>query len=129
RRYFPVEDRGDARLGRIEDQVIEPEIPMDEDARLAFGCVSTDPVDDILHRRDPGALGGAILARPAIDLAGDIAIGAPEIGKSDRIGVDAVERSQGRDHRAVNGALFSSIESGKSLVPEGPPADIIHDVE
>src|SRR3546814_5718339 len=97
--------------------------------RLAVGGVSTDPVDDSLHRHYPGALGGAILARPAIDLAGDIAIGAPEIGKSDRIGIDAVERSQGRDHRAVNGSLFGSIESGKSLVPEGPPADIIHDVD
>src|SRR3546814_10049395 len=82
--------------------------------RLAVGGVSTDPVDDILHRRYPGALGGAILARPAIDLAGDIAIGAPEIGKSDRIGIDAVERSQGRDHRAVNGALFGRSEEHTS---------------
>ena len=71
------------------------------------------------------------LPLPALELAGDVAVGAREVGQPDHCQVGLVDRDQGRHqrvgHRGARGhwkQRFDVIES-----PEHVTLDVLHDVE
>src|SRR3546814_5201243 len=95
-------------LARIEDQIVEPEVAVDEDARLAVGRMLADPGDHLFHRRDARVLGRTILPCPALDLPAHIAIGATEVRKAHRRRVDAVQPRERRYQDRKSTRLNSS---------------------
>src|SRR3546814_3862517 len=96
---------------RIEDQIVEPEVAVDEDARLAVGRMLADPGDHLFHRRDARVLGRTILPCPALDLPAHIAIGATEVRKAHRRRVDAVQPRERRYHRGVEDRKSTRLNS------------------
>jgi hypothetical protein len=69
RRELPIEDADNARLGRMEDHVVEAKIAVTDRGLVAGGNVLRQPFDEPVDRRVLARLGVLPLPRPAIDLA------------------------------------------------------------
>ena len=98
RGQLPVENGQDARLGRVEHEVVQPEVPMEKDgggtaggaARAAFAPAPTprgggrdggaQPGREARHVGRGGVGGGRVLRRPARHLAGQEAWGREGAG-------------------------------------------------
>ena len=87
------------------------------------------PGDQTLHLVDRLGLGGAILFRPALDLARHVVLAAPEIAEPDR---RRLERMQPRDrgvHGVIDRAAFGRGAARHLRLPEHAALDMAHDVE
>ena len=51
RRQLPVEHRQDARLGRVEDHVVDAKVAMDDRGLVARGDMGGQPFDQPVHVR------------------------------------------------------------------------------
>ena len=68
-REFPIEHADHPRLGRVEDQIVDAVVAVD-DARRAFRRqVARQPLDQPVHCRLGLGLRGLVLPAPARDLA------------------------------------------------------------
>ena len=81
-REFPVQHRDDARLGGVDDAIVEPEVAMDDGGARIRRAGAGQPGDELVHLGDRLGLRGAVLLAPALDLPRHIALRLAEIGKA-----------------------------------------------
>ena len=91
---LPIEHGEHARLGRMEDHVVDAIVAMDDRGLVACRHMPRQPSDQRVHRGDPVGWSRLVLLRPAGDLALDVLSGLAEIGEADRRIVDSVQRRQ-----------------------------------
>jgi hypothetical protein len=97
---LPVEDGDDlAVVGH--DRVVESVVAMDDRRRALLGDASGEGVVDVLDQRELPRLLLVELPVPPLELAGDVALMATEVGQPDRLDVDGVERGHRVDERAT----------------------------
>ena len=87
------------------------------------------PGDQPLHLLDLFGLRGAVLLRPALDLAGDVILAAAEIGKSDLGRLEAVQPRDGFVHGVIDGGALGRIGGRHIRLPEHAAIHVAHDVE
>ena len=93
-RQLPVEHGDDARLGRVEHDVLEPVVAVGDGGGLVRRHPLRQDGDQLLHRLDRLGLGAAVLLGPAVDLAGEIVAGPAVVAKPDRGVVDPCRRAR-----------------------------------
>ena len=131
RRQLPVEHREDARLGGVEDHVVEPVVAV-HDARLARRAArgtARQPVDQRVGGLDALGLRGAVLARPARHLAPDAVARLAVVGQADGGRVDAVQRRDHAVHLVVVRGALGRRHAGQRRVPQDAAVDAVHHVE
>ncbi len=123
RRQLPVEDREDARLGRMEDQVVEPVVAVDDRACApsSAGMCCRQPVDQPVHRVDVLGLRRLVLLAPAADLAREIVARLAEVLEPDRAIVDrcGARRSRGSSRRRSHARSTASCPAGSGPTARG----------
>ena len=131
RREFPVEHRQNARLGGVEDHVVDAEIAVDHrGCAVILGHFRLEPVDDRIHVLvAPGKLVLAVLARPAPDLSREVIARLAIVAKADRLGIEAVQLGDGLVHRIEDRRALLVRNAGHSRIPEDAPLDHLHHVE
>ena len=127
---LPVEDRDDARLGRVEDQVVDAEVAVDDGCFLAGREVCRQPLDQPVHRLDPaGVRILQVLPRPAADLPGEVVPRLAEVREADRAVVHGVQRGERADRGLVVASPRVPRQLGQRRVPEDAAVDEVHHVE
>ncbi len=91
--------------------------------------VRRQPCDQALHVVDLFGLRGAVLLRPALDLARHVILPAAEIGKAERGGIERMQPCQRGIHGIVDGHALTRGGARHVRLPEHAPFDIAHDVE
>ena len=109
-RKLPVENREDARLGRMEDQVVHPVVAVHDRRLLARRNVRRQPVDQTVHRVDTLRLRGVVLLAPAADLAFEVVAGLAVVRQARRARCRrcATARSRGSSRRRLPRARHST---------------------
>ena len=87
------------------------------------------PFDQPLHLVDGLRLRGAVLLRPAIDLARDIIFAAAEVRKPQTRRVVAMQARQGRHHHVIDRRPLPGIGSRHLGIPEHAALDEAHHIE
>ena len=129
RGQLPIEDRDDTRLDAMHDQVVEPEVAVNDRARIVRDDVARQPVDQPVHRVDGLRFRRAILLRPAPDLALEIVARLAVVAEADGPEVHVV---QPRDHRVdvvPQRGAFRRVELRQRRVPEMAAVGKFHDEE
>ena len=112
-RELPVEHREHAGLS-AQDHVVEPVVAMHEPHRPAGGRCARQPFDQALHLVDLLGLGGAVLLRPALDLARHVVLAAAVVGEPDRGRIEGMQPRQRRVHGVVDGGALGRVGAGMS---------------
>ena len=125
---LPIENGEDARLGWMQDDIVEPVVAVDE-SHLISRQMIWKPCRKGFHRRN--ALGGhlAIVARPAGDLAGQVALWPSVVGKAQARGIECVQPRQRSVQAVVYGGTLGGVEARQAEVPEQPAIHEAHDIE
>ncbi len=126
---LPVEDGADRRLGRRKNDVVEAVIAVDDAHRRSRRQMRRQPADQPFHLRDRIGLGGAILLRPAFDLARDVVVAAAEVAESER---GRIERMQPRErgvHGVVDRRALSGLRVRHVRLPDDAALDVVHEIE
>ena len=133
RRQLPVQHRQHPRLGRMEDQVVEPVVAMHHrDLRVVArgrGQVRRQPVDQPVHLGNRLGDRGLVLTAPARDLALEVAARAAVVAQADRQRIDPVQRGDHPVHLVVDRAALGRRHARQRLVPQHPALDMLHQVE
>ena len=129
RGQLPVEDRQDARFGRMQHHVVDAVVAMDDGRGLSRRDVLRQPFDQLVHLRDLGGLGHLVLFRPAVDLAGDIVAFLAEAFEARLFPVDIVQSRKGGDFRVVNRSALLWRIVGQGRVPDDATLDHVHHIE
>ena len=129
RRELPVEYREDPRLGRMEHQVVEAIVAVDDHRLVAGRDRARQPFDQAVHLRDRVGRRRPVLLRPAIDLALEVVSRLAEALQPDRLVVDAVQRRDHAVHLVVDGGALARRHPRQRLLPEHAARDELHDVE
>src|SRR4051794_32155700 len=87
------------------------------------------PFDQPLHLVELLCLRGAILLRPAVDLARDIILAAAEIRKPQARRVVAMQARESRYHHVIDRGALPRIGSRHLWIPEYPALDEAHHIE
>ena len=111
-RKLPVEHRQDARLGGVEDDVVDAVVAVHDGGFIAVRDVRGQPLDQPLHRVDRFGSGGAVLARPAVDLARQVVAGAAVVGQAHGRLVDRMQRSDHAVQLVVQHATLGRRHAG-----------------
>ena len=128
-RQFPVEHREDARLGLVQNHVVEPVVAMHQPHRAGRRQVSRQPCHDALHLLDLLGLGGAVLLRPAVDLTRDVVLAAAVVGEPDCRGVIGMQPRKRRVHGVEHRGAFGGVRARHVGHPNHAALDITHHVE
>ncbi len=128
-RELPVEHGHDARLGRVEDHVVEPVVAMHDAALALGGHVLRQPFHQAVGGFDGLGFGGLVLARPAGHLALQVGAGAAVVGQADGRGVHAVQRRHHAVHLVVVRAALGGRHAGQGRVPEDAAFHMVHHVK
>ena len=83
RRELPIENGDDARLARMQHDVAETEIPVDDGGRFIVGNIAAEPGDEAFDIREFARFRQFPLSRPTRDLALEIISGTAVVGKAD----------------------------------------------
>ena len=129
RRELPVDDRADAELVAVEDEVVDAEVAVRDARGLVGRHVPRQPVDELFHGIDALELARAVLLAPALDLARHVVLAAAEIREAGGVGVDRVDRRDHAVHFFVDGGAFGRCQAWQRGVPEDPPFDVLHEIE
>ena len=97
--------------------------------RLARRQMRRQPGDQPLHVLDRLGFGGAILLRPALDLARHIIFAAAVVGQADRRRIERVQPRDGGVHGVVDGRALGRIGRRHLRLPEHAALDMGHDEE
>ncbi len=125
---FPIQHGADL-AARPGDEIVEPEIAVnDRDARL-LGDRAGQPSDQPLDGGDLGRLGGTVLPDPAIDLPGEEVAGPAEIRETQGHVVETMQPRQRADGILVGGAPFGGSQVRQRAVPGDAALDQFHHVE
>ena len=130
---FPIEHGDHARLRRVENQVVEPEIAV-HDTRHALGArhcrnMGGQPCHQAVHLHDGLCHRGRVLLAPTTDLPLEIIAGAAVVGQP-VFGVrDAVQAADYAVHLVVNSSAFLRRTVGQRLVPKDPALHELHDIK
>ena len=81
RRQFPVDDRHDARLGGMEDQILDAIVAVHDRDLVTGRNVSRQPLHQAIHRRNLVGLRRDVLLAPAPDLARVVVAGLAVISR------------------------------------------------
>lgn len=128
-RELPVEHGDDARLGRMEDHVVHPEVAMHQRGFLAGRDIGRQPFDQPVHGRNLFGLRCLVLLAPAGDLAGKVIAGLAIGFQPDGLVVDLVQGGDGAVHGIEDAGPFIAAHARQALVPEDAALDAVHDVE
>lgn len=98
-----MEHRQDARLDRVEDEVVDAKIAMrDGGGVFVSRNVGREPFDQPVHHGIAAHIRVVeILFRPAADLAFEVIARTSEIAETDRLIINHVELCQHAVHRAT----------------------------
>ena len=107
RGQLPVEHRQDARLGRMEDHIVQAVVAVHDAGLVLRRDVLRQPFDQLLHRLDLLGLRGAVLLGPAADLALQIVARLAVVAQADRVVVDLVQRGDHAVHLVVDGGALA----------------------
>ena len=102
---------------------------MHETSRPARRNMFRQPFDQALHGVDLFGFRGAILLRPALDLARDVILAAAEIGEAD---LRRIERMQARDgvvHGVVDRGALGRVGARHLRLPEHAAVDEAHHIK
>ncbi len=129
RRKFPVQHRDNARLRRMKNQVAEPEIAMDDRARVGDGVVRRQPFDQLVHRRDRSDIRRDILTCPAADLTVDVILRPPVTFETGAPPVHAMQRGHHAVHVVIHRRAVRVRKPRQRAVSEHASRYVIHQVE
>ena len=133
RGQLPVEHGDHARLGLVEDEVVEAEVAVhDADLRFVAGAgrnVLRQPFDQPVHFLDRLGDRRQVLLAPAADLALEIVARLAVVGQPHGIHVHAVQGGDDAVHLVVESAAPGRRHAGQRLVPEHAAVHEFHDVE
>ena len=130
RRQLPVEHRHHPRLGRMDDQVAEPVVAVNDGGGIAVvGNVLGQPGRELVHGRDVFGLELGILPAPARDLAGDVLAAAAIVAETDLQRVDLVKARQHVIHRIEDGRSLGGSLTGHRSVHQDAAGHGLHDIE
>jgi hypothetical protein len=130
-RQLPVQHRQHARLGRVEDQIVDAKVAMDDAGDVVIGGdIGHQPGDQAVHVRIAPGLGILeILLGPAVDLALEIITRTAIVAKTYGLVVDHMELRHCGVHRIEDGRALGARDAGCGRVPEDSAFDHLHDVE
>src|SRR5262245_51618894 len=117
RRELPIEHRQNARLGTVEDDVVEAVVAVDHARLILRRNVLRQPLDELLHRLDLFGLRGAVLLRPATDLPLEVVAGLAIVVQTDGVVVDLVQRGDHAVHLFVDRGALGATHPRQGLVP------------
>src|ERR1043166_4306708 len=83
RRQLPVQHGKNFRAVTRDDEVVETVVTMHQPRSSHRRNMRRQPRDQPFHLFDLFGFRGAVLLRPGLDLASDVILAAPEIGKPD----------------------------------------------
>ena len=129
--HLPVED-GDhlRRVVGVEDQVVELEVVVDHAVGDVLGLVLVEPGHGALEVGGVVGAGVAVAARPALDLAADVAEALAELAQAGGLVVDAVQLGEHVDHRQAHAAgLLGGERVGGQVAARDQALDPLHGVE
>ena len=130
RRQFPIEHGEQARLGRMENHIVEPVVAVDDrHAAVVSRRIAGEPGDEIVHRGNRLGFGGAVLVGPALELALEIGAGAAEVGQADPGGIERGQRRERAVHLVVDFRAVLARDFRQVRLPEDAALDALHDVE
>ena len=128
-REFPVNQGHRARLDRVENQIVEPEVAMNDGGRARLRQMLRQPVNQPVHGLDRLSFRRQILSPPTRHLSLEIAPGATIVGKANGRRIDAVQRRNDAVHLIEEGAAIFARQIRQGRIPEGPALDVRHDEE
>ena len=133
RRQFPIQHRDHARLRRMENQVVEPEVAV-HDAGHSLSArhrrnMGWQPFHQAIHIGHRLGRRGHVLPAPTADLPLEIitwaaVVGEPVFGIS-----DAVEAADHAVHLVVHGGALLRRTVGQRLVPKDPALHELHHIK
>src|SRR6266542_2842690 len=88
RRKLPVEHGEDPRLGLVQHHVVEPIVAVHDCDRARRRHVRRQPLHQLVHLLDLLGFRGAVLLRPAVDLARDVIFALAEVAEPDLGGLE-----------------------------------------
>jgi hypothetical protein len=128
-RQLPVQHRHHARLGGVQDHVVQAIVAMDDRGDVVGRAAGRQELDQPVHVLDRAGLGRLVLLGPAVDLAGEVVAGLAVVGQADGGVVDIVQGGQGGDLGLVDRPALGRLVVGQGPVPQDPAFDIVHHVE
>ncbi|MCY1175023.1 hypothetical protein D9M73_152430 [compost metagenome] len=130
RRQFPVEHGEDARLGWMEDQIVDAKVAMDDAGLVIGGDGTGQPRHECVHRGvAPGQRICLILLAPAPDLPREIAAGTPESAEPDSDRIEPVQGGDDAVHFVIKRRAGGAWQVGEAGVPEDAAFDQFHHVK
>ena len=133
RGQLPVQHGQYARLGGVEQQVVEPEVAM-HDGDQAFVAragrdVGGQPLHQAVHLGDGLGDGGGVLFAPAAYLAFKVVAGFAVVGQAAFGELHLVQCGDHAVHFVVNLAALRFAHAGQGLVPEHAAFDKLHHIK
>ena len=128
-RQFPVEDADDAGLARVEDHVVEADVPVADGRLVARRDVPRQPIREPVDRRVVAGARGLPLLRPAPDLAREVVAGPSEPLEPDRPPIGHVEAGQRLDHAVIDAGARLARQLRQGRLPEDAAPQALHQVE
>ena len=131
-RQFPVQHAHHTEIvGRVEEDVIEPIIVVDE-RRTAFRRhVGFQPCDDVLEIRHVGGARIAVAPRPALHLPLDIAFRVAEIAEAEGAVIERVQAAVSVDEPLAQqaDAFRRQVEAGRRFATQNQAVEPLHHIE
>src|SRR3546814_665801 len=129
-RQFPVYDSRHPRLGRVNEQIVEGIVAMnDRGALLRGGHRIRQPGDKPVHFGNVAGARGFILPRPARNLPREIIARLAIVGQAERREIDQMQAGKRFIGGIVDGGAFSPVEARHARIPETAPRNVAHHVE
>src|SRR5258708_13932594 len=102
RRQLPIEHGQNARLVWIENDIVEPEVAVDDPGLVPRRNMDRQPLDEPVHGRDVFGLRGAILLRPTLYLALDVVSGPAVVAEPDLVRIERIKLAHHPLHFAID---------------------------
>ena len=126
---LPVEHGHDARLGGVPHHVVQAVVAVHQGGGVLRRHPLAQPGHEVLHGGDGRGLAGAVLARPALELALHIGALAPEIAQATGAVVHRVQAGQHPVEFGVVGAALRGRHARQGLVAQDAAFHEVHHVE
>ena len=126
---FPIQHRGQARFGGMDDHIAQFEIAMDDGGSPVRRHTPRQFADQCFHIRDGFGFGRAILLDKAAKLAGDIVPLRRETGETDRGIVHLMQGSQCFAERIVDGTAVFVRQAGQCGIEDDAARHKIHHIK
>src|SRR5215469_2529617 len=128
-RKLPIEQRDDARLGRMKHEIAYAVVAVHQGGGLVRGYMLRQPSDQTLDVGVLASAGELPLATPAVDLAGEIIARLPEIAEADRSEIHIMEDGERACHRLVHSPAIAAGHAGQGTVVEHAAIHALHHIE